>query len=112
MTAESRQPEAGPALRLEGELTIFRAAEIKPLLLATPPPCELQLDGVTEIDTAGLQLLMLARREALAQQRGLRLLAASPPVVEAIHLLHLAPYFGDSLVTEPVVDAVRSHHES
>ena len=63
---------APPVLRIEGELTIFRAMELKPVMLADPLPEEIDLSGVTELDTAGVQLLMLAKRTALAQQRELR----------------------------------------
>jgi anti-anti-sigma regulatory factor len=58
-------------LRVEGELTIFRAAELMPVLLASPPHTRIDLSGVTEIDTAGLQLLMLARQAAAEAQREL-----------------------------------------
>jgi anti-anti-sigma regulatory factor len=53
-------------LRIEGELTIFRAMELKPVLLAVPPVDEVDLSGVTDLDTAGVQLLMLAKKTALA----------------------------------------------
>jgi ABC-type transporter Mla MlaB component len=45
-------------LRIEGELTIFRAMELKPALLPVPPLTDIDLSGVTDIDTAGVQLLM------------------------------------------------------
>jgi anti-sigma B factor antagonist len=86
------------ALRLEGELTIFRAMELKPLLLAEPLPEEIDLAGVSEIDTAGVQLLMLVKRAALAQQRVLRLVGHSPAVMEVFEMLNVAAFFGDPLV--------------
>jgi anti-sigma B factor antagonist len=87
-------------LRIEGELTIFRAMELKPELLATPLPEEINLSGVTEIDTAGVQLLMLAKRTALAQHRELHLVGHSPAVIEVFELLNVAAYFGDPLVMD------------
>lgn len=90
--------DASPRLRIEGEMTIFRAAELKPQLLADPPPHEIELDGVTEIDTSGVQLLLLAQREARAAGRALHLLAPSAAVSAAIDLLHLRPSFGDAWV--------------
>ncbi len=87
-------------LRIEGELTIFRAAELKPVLLATPPVAVIDLSGVTEIDTAGVQLLMLAKKTAQAQQRDVKLVAHSPAVIEVFELLNVAAYFGDHLVME------------
>jgi anti-anti-sigma regulatory factor len=87
-------------LRIEGELTIFRAAELKPGVLAIPPVDEIDLSGVTEIDTAGVQLLMLAKKTALAAQRDVKLVAHSPAVIEVFELLNVAAYFGDHLVME------------
>lgn len=87
-------------LRIEGELTIFRAMELKPVILADPLPEEIDLSGVTEIDTAGVQLLMLAKRTALAQQCELRLVRHSPAVIEVFELLNVAAYFGDHLVMD------------
>lgn len=85
-------------IALEGELTIYRAAELKPLLLAAlagTGPIELDLGEVSEVDTAGVQLLMLLRREALAQGRSLQLRAPSLAVAEAFELLDLAAWFGE-----------------
>ena len=94
-------------LRIEGELTIFRAAELKPVLLADPAPDEIDLSGVTEIDSAGVQLLMLARKTALAEQRPLRLVAHSAPVLEVFELLNVAGYFDDPLVVSSRAGAGR-----
>lgn len=80
------------ALCLQGELTVFRAAELAPLLDAEPPPAALDLSGVTEIDTAGLQLLLRARRRALDAGRTLPLLRPSEAVTEVCALLGLAAW--------------------
>ena len=88
-------------VRLDGELTIYRADEIKSLLLAAlaePGDLELDLSGVSEIDTAGLQLLMLAKKTALTGFTALHLVGHSAAVVEVFELLDLAGYFGDPLV--------------
>ena len=95
-------------LRLEGELTIFRAMELKPMLLASPPVDEIDLSGVTELDTAGVQLLMLAKKTALAQQRNVKLVAHSPAVLEVFELLNVAAYFGDHLVMDSRTATSRS----
>ncbi len=107
---QSPHPGAGGAfpLAIEGELTIYRAAELKAVLLSvinTHPAVEVNLSAVSETDTAGVQLLMLAKRHA--QQRGVRLslCAHSPAVVDAFELLDLAAFFGDPLVV-PAVPAV------
>ena len=89
---------ASNVIVLEGELTIYRAAELKPLLLAALPgtgPIEIDLAEVSEVDTAGLQLLMLLRREAQALGRALHLRGPSLAMVEAFELLDLAAWFGE-----------------
>jgi len=84
---------------LDGELTIYRAAELKPLLLQWPAgegAVEIDLFGVDEIDTAGVQLLLLARREAQALGRALRLVGSSRAVDDALTLLNLHDQFGSA----------------
>jgi anti-anti-sigma factor len=93
--------EDGGALRLSGELTIYHAAEIKqPLLTMLQSGNELEIDlsGISEIDTAGFQLLMLAKRETDRTGGNLRLTSHSPAVLELIELYNLAGFFGDPLV--------------
>ncbi|MFC0167891.1 lipid asymmetry maintenance protein MlaB [Pseudoduganella danionis] len=88
-------------LALEGELTIYHAAEVRQQVLAAlraSPVLELDLAGVTELDTAGLQVLMLAKQTAQAEQRELRLVQHSQPVVEVFQLLDLGAFFGDALL--------------
>jgi anti-sigma B factor antagonist len=88
--------DTGTTLRVEGEFTIYRAAELKRALLPLPAgtgPVELDLAEVTEIDTAGIQLLLLARREAIAAGRTARLVASSPAVDEALRLLDVQSLF-------------------
>ncbi len=95
-------------LRIEGELTIFRAMELKPVLLAEPPITEIDLSGVTDLDTAGVQLLMLAKKTAQAQGRDIRLSAHSPVVLDVFEILNVAAYFGDHLVMDSRSAAPRS----
>lgn len=88
-------------LRLDGELNIYRAAELKPVVLspiAAGVRVEADLSGVTEIDTAGLQLLMLGKKTAQAAGGDFCLLNHSNSVIEAFELLSLASYFGDPVV--------------
>jgi len=87
-------------LHVEGELTIFRSMELKPAMLSTPSLTEIDLSGVTDLDSAGLQLLMLAKKTALAENRELRLSGHSPAVLEVFELLNVAAFFGDHLVMD------------
>ncbi|GAB3541777.1 STAS domain-containing protein [Noviherbaspirillum agri] len=102
MTA-SRQ-NASTTVRVQGELNIYRAAELKEALLAQIAPgaaLEIDLSGVTELDTAGLQVLMLAKNTARALGTDMKLVAHSPAVVDVLELLNLSAWFGDQVVISP-----------
>ena len=65
MTDPSSPANPRAILRLEGELTISRAAELKQTLLdALTGALDVDLSGVTAIDGAGVQLLVMLDREA------------------------------------------------
>jgi anti-anti-sigma factor len=85
-------------LRISGECTIFRAAELRDLLMTDPALLEIDLSGVTEMDSAGLQLLMGVKLAATRQQRTLRLTGHSQAVLEVFELLNVAGFFDDPLV--------------
>jgi anti-anti-sigma factor len=83
------------------EFTIYRVAELKPALLAAlgeGERLELDLSGVERIDSAGCQLLILAKREASAAGKTLAIVAHSPAVQSLIEFYNLAAWFGDPLV--------------
>jgi anti-sigma B factor antagonist len=98
MTSDTDTGSNPAVLRIVGELTIFRASELKLALVGAPAPTEVDLAGVTEIDSAGVQLLMLAKKTALKHQRDFRLVAHSEAVMEVFELLDVASYFNDPLV--------------
>lgn len=83
---------------LAGELCVFHAAELKPRLLGfATAACEQEIDlaQVSEVDTAGIQLLLLAQREAVRAGGRLHYVNHSEPVLEALALLNLAADFGE-----------------
>ena len=93
--------EGAVRLTVDGDLTIYHAAEIKQRLIEGVRGngvLELDLSHVGEIDTAGLQLLALAKRESGKQDHELHIVGHSPAVREVIEFLNLAAYFGDPLV--------------
>ena len=102
MSAEDATGAAGVTrIAIDGELTIYRAADLKVAVLEAlrkAPVLEVDLSGVTELDTAGLQVLMLAKNTAAADKRELRLLNHSPAVVEIVEMLNLGAFFGDALL--------------
>lgn len=77
-------------------MTISRAAELKEGLAAAmkePGPIEVDLSGVTEMDGAGVQLLILARRMAEKHSREMKVLL-SPTATTVAQLVALQPLFG------------------
>lgn len=89
---------------IAGEMTIYTAAELKTGLTGALARCgemEVDLSGVTEIDTAGQQLLVLAKLESLLLGKTLRLVHHSPVVVDIIDLYGLAGFFGDAILIHP-----------
>jgi anti-sigma B factor antagonist len=84
-------------LYLAGDLTVYRAAEVHAQLrgqLEKDPTLALDLDAVTEVDTAGIQVLLVADREARSRGGQLRLLRPSQAVLEVMEILNLRQLFG------------------
>lgn len=89
-------------LDITGEMTIYTAAEHKDQLLAfieSGHALEINLSQVSELDTAGLQLLILAKQEAVHSQKKLRFIMHSNAVLDVLELANLTSAFGDPLVT-------------
>lgn len=84
-----------------GELSIYTAADFKANLMAALEQgriIEIDLAQVSELDTAGLQLLILAKREAEARGLRLELTGHSAAVREVLDLCNMAAHFGDPVV--------------
>ena len=82
---------------VEGELTIYHAMELKRALLEpleSKNAVEIDLSRVTELDTSGVQLMLLAQRTAAAKELELRFVDHSPAVVEVLALLNLGASLG------------------
>ena len=80
-----------------GNLTIYEASSAKDELLqltAQDGVIALDLTQVAEIDTAGMQLLLLCHRENAKQGKALRISGCSPAVQDLIDLYDLAGVFG------------------
>lgn len=90
-----RQP--GKPYVAEPELTIYHAEAAKDHLIQALEESDalaLDLSGVSEIDTAGIQILVLARREAERTGKPLSITAASGAVREVVDFYNLASYLG------------------
>ena len=101
---ESSPQDKEPCLRLKGDFTIYSVAEVKGPLSAAldqQPSLHLNLAGVEELDTAGLQLLVWLKQEAARRGKALVLSAHSPAVLEVFDLLKVAGLFGDPILIAP-----------
>ena len=88
-------------LSLAEDLTIYHALEQKNILLdalSTTDDLELDLLKVSEIDTAGLQLLILLKKEAQRSGKKVSIVAHSQAVRSVIDFCNLATELGDPLV--------------
>jgi anti-sigma B factor antagonist len=77
--------------RVTGEMTVYTASALRNALLEAlrahhEGAFELDLSGVEEFDTAGLQLLLMLNRSCAAATRALRISASSAPVHNGIEL--------------------------
>ena len=99
--ANQTTTEGAVRLTVDGDLTIYHAAEIRQRLIdgvRGNGVLELDLSHVGEIDTAGLQVLALAKRESHHLDHVLRIVDHSPVVRETIEFLNMAAFFGDPLL--------------
>ncbi len=91
-------------IAVEGEMTIFVAQELKLSLqepLASASEIEVDLSQVSEIDAAGLQLMVALKIEAIAHGSQVRFINHSAPVQELLELSDLIGFFGDPMILEP-----------
>ena len=110
MSRRKKSPgEAGDAaaVRVDQDMTIYTAATMKEQLLTSlknGSGVTLDLSGVPEIDTAGIQLLLLTAREAERTGGRMTIDAMSPAVGDTLRLLNLGPKLGVPGSTEPATE--------
>jgi anti-anti-sigma factor len=83
------------------DMIIYNAPAQKATLLKALDGCQeldIDLSQVGEMDTAGFQILLLTKREALKANKAVRLTGHSKAVTELIDLYNMASYFGDPMV--------------
>lgn len=88
-------------LSIQDEMTIYTALEQKNTLsehLKTNTDIQIDLSGVSEIDSAGLQILLFLKREAIDRNIKLSLTQHSQAVIEVFEMLNLSKHFGDPIV--------------
>ena len=97
----TRKKKSGPPLVIAEDMTIYNAAAHKQglldALLATDR-LEIDLSAVSEIDTAGFQLLVLVKREARRLNKEALIVAHSEAVRDVLDFYNMAAAFGDPLL--------------
>lgn len=86
------------------DMTIYTAASQKQQLLTfieSGTELSLNLSDVAEIDTAGVQLLLLAQREAVRENKSLQFINPSQVVQNIIALADLTETLGFNLPEQP-----------
>ena len=88
-------------IAVEGEMTIYTALALKDELLSPLAQCEtleINLAGVSEIDSAGLQLLIVVKTAAKARGKTLVITGHSPAVLDILDRCDLEGFFGDNVL--------------
>lgn len=81
-------------LKIEGEFRIRNAASVRSLLLDRSEDAPvLDLSGVTEFDTAGVQILLSLKKELEAKGQSLRCSSMSEPVERLLSFYRLRDIF-------------------
>jgi anti-anti-sigma factor len=91
------------AVVIEEDMTIYEAVDqktklIKALKLKKNKQMEIDLSNVNEMDTAGLQILLLLKQTAEKAKKIVLLIAHSPASLDVIDRYNLAAYFGDPVI--------------
>ncbi len=102
MTIEQENlSEATTRLQVQGAVTIYEVAALQQDLLAAVQAfrrVERDLSKVDDLDTAGIQLLMVCKQESRRLGHEMSIIAHSNTVVGVFEFLNLAGFFGDPLV--------------
>lgn len=88
-------------IEIKGELNIYTVAALRLQLLEALDAAnevEVDLSAVGEMDSAGMQLMVAAKREAAQHQKTLRFSGHSPAVFDVLELCKLGGHLGDPLL--------------
>lgn len=101
MSIETEQHGPATLVKIKEDMTIYHAKQQKEALLPKlneSSELHIDLSGVSEIDSAGVQLLLMLKAESLKRGVVLKLLKHSEAIIEVFELLHLGAHFGDPVV--------------
>jgi len=88
-------------IEIKGELSIYTVAALRQQLidaLGAATEVEVDLSEVGEMDSAGMQLMVAAKREAALRDKTLRFSGHSPAVFDVLELCKLSGHLGDPLL--------------
>lgn len=100
MQAESTQSNHNHVVAPH-EMTIYSAVENKDVLmkhLASEGDLEIDLSEISELDSTGLQLLILLKREAKLKNKAISFVGHNEVVLEVFELFNIASFFGDPML--------------
>lgn len=100
MDIEVKKTDDASLLIIRGDLNIYSAPDLVVQLresFNTVSKVALDLTGVSEVDTAGLQTLIAAKMESVKTHKTLKLLNHSPVMIKMIDLMGLVGFFGDKI---------------
>ena len=95
------EPTATTHVEIKGEMSVFTALAVRQQLLDAfeqPGDVEVDLGAVSEVDSAGIQLLIAAKREAALHARALRFTGHSRAVFDLLELYDVAGQLGDPVL--------------
>jgi anti-sigma B factor antagonist len=96
-----QQDDSMTELVIQDEMTIYTVLEQKNSLLPyleADKKLQLDLYEVSDIDSAGIQLLILMKQQAQKLNNQFSLVHHSSAVIEVLELLDLVSFFGDPVV--------------
>lgn len=102
MSIEVNEIDGGSVLiSVQDEMSIYSVLEQKNTIYSyIKRDCELQIDlsEVSEIDSAGIQLLMYLKNEANRKKNELSFLNHSQAVVDVVETFNLSSFFNDPVI--------------
>lgn len=97
MNVSCKNHDSGTALSVEGDLTIYSVTQAKHALFNSyesfVSPVALDLHGVSEIDTAGLQLLLFMHKSLSDDNKKIHIIKSNEHVDAVLNSLDVATYF-------------------
>jgi ABC-type transporter Mla MlaB component len=82
-------------------MTIYEAMDLQVLFstaLASYKQIEVNLSEVAEIDSAGLQLMISLKNDAIKQNKSMSFTAHSREVIEFLDLFNMSQFFGNPVM--------------